>query len=582
MVRLRQLFVIAGMAFSFFGNDIAPASAQTDNPKAAAKKLNQQREVLKLLRSRMPPIQNAKRWVDAFLGEERRDKSGKVSIVKRPQYIGALFSDYFKSNETIKLKTVAWVERVARGLIVSGDGDMFMLLASHYVRHETNASMYSHFNNSRTSFDRNIENLGQLLSRTLSQMPPNDQRKFKENFARAIAGTFVNNCDDSSPPECIPHPDLPLAIMGYRLFKDFAQGSGVGAKAATDAAIQAMHKQFGKYTLKEDDVLGLLSSDGVEDFKTATSSYVSQSQSPLIMLMEMGVRVDWKVGEAIRRQFMTELQPNGNPALGLSFYAQTYNMADQHTRARLNGTLAQQMTAREWQRALGFTMNMAQVRGLYEANYLSPDQSTKHLFAAALHKSYTPQEAAEMSTLFADIIKKSAGNPEAYYRLMDDFKNHDAYQQALAAKEKLTIPQAAAHFDFLAAIYVYATDFNQTLDSNLRLMSLIREHPIAEKNKAQMQVAFRQSITKYAALIGSQGDPAYQLAKLVQTANNAGWDGLMDDAFIRVLQSKLSGATHSQAASTLNSVLEVRARRDADARRLKGLRPSIFDDARPK
>ncbi|MBY0429122.1 MAG: hypothetical protein K2Q32_07880 [Alphaproteobacteria bacterium] len=551
MRRLRQTFVIASITFAAAGFHTVPANAQEVDPDIAAEELFHRREMLELLQRRMPAAINAKRWQDALMGDDHG--------VLRPQYIATLFKEYSNlKNQADKSKTIKWVEAIAEELVAGGEGELFLRLAAHYVRHQTVVSFESPFAAQRISFGKNIEDLGKIMAKTLSRMSPDDQRTFKESFATAIAGELVNHCDEEgAQPKCQPNPDFAFAVMGYRLFKDFAGGSGKAASAATADAMVLMREQLGKYSFTAKDLAGFFTRDGLAEFNIVTSSYVTQDQSSLMLLLEMGMRADYKAGESLRHVFMLELKPPGNASLGLVLYNQVYEISQQHDQATLYGTLAQRMTAREWQRAIGFVLSFEQVKGIYQAYYASAGEKAKTLFQAARLRPIAPHEEANMTALFADLLKKTAAKPETYYRLVDDFQHHEPFNRVLMAQGKFTTSQVKTHFDYLAGVYVHTESISKIINTNMRLMNLIRAYPITSQNINQIADGFRSTILKYAEQAGGSREKSHQLAKVVSIANTSGWHECIDNALIGELRKRMDFGAQSDVHKTLDEIQRV-------------------------
>ncbi len=554
MVRIRQLFIFATIAFSALGFSATPAHSQEDDQEIAAEEIFHRVQAFDDFRAKMPAAVNANRWQEAFLGDDKG--------IVHPQYIATLFRDYFKVNAANQAQTIKWVEAIAGELVARGDGDMFLLLASHYVRHNTNLGFHSPFAGARISFGKNIETLGGIIKTAMSRMTPDEQRGFKESFAVAIATTLVNNCNgEGVQTECNVNPDLAMAVAGYRLLKDFAKGTGADAQASSDDALKAMREQLGKHTFKVEDLAGLYTTNGNIDFRVVTYNYLplaqrqSQPQFALTLLFEMGLRADRVVGDSMRHLFISNISRPVN-ADDMFVYGRTYELAAQQRREGLTDTLAQQVVAREWQLAMGHALSMEQIKTIY-ANYYAATSSGAHLYAAARTKHLNTQEQAQMPVLFTELLKQTSARPDAYYRLMHDFKGDAHYQQALRAyRLKMTLPQVAAHFDYLAGIYIHTANIGQTIDSNMRLMDLIKANAEGPASQRLTAKVFRASILKYAGAVAKDGEKSYQLAKLVATANNSGWDKLIDRAFITKLRKRLP-LNPQLVDATLVSVLEV-------------------------
>ena len=574
MVRVRQLFVVAGIMFCAPSPSITPAHGQTDHPVIAAEAAFHRAEMLETLAKQMPPAVNAKRWLEAFLGNDKK-------TVVHALTIASLFTDYTKLGKANKTKTIQLIEAIAAELIASGDGDMFMRLASRYVNHNTDVVFTSRFAGQRKSFGKTIDQLGAIIRKTMAQMPPDDQRTFKRSLANAIAHTLVNNCnDDGTAPVCNSRPDLPLAVMGYRLLIDFAQGTGVDAAGSSEGALWVMRHHLAKHNFKPEDMDGLLTRDGIADFEKVTKGYVPPSQSPLMVLFEMGIRADRDAGESIRRVFISYLTEDAGAEFGVMVYTRTYDIAERQHQARLNYTIAQQIISRDWQVALGKQFKLDELKTIYRAHYISPTPGTRYLFAAAKTKQLSAQEQAQMPALFADLLKRTAARPEAYYRLMDDFIDNAQYSKALLEfQPMLKAAQVAAQFDFLANIYISSTDFVQTSKSLMRLERLIRTNMEGSVTNRMTTKAFRATILKYAPLARNNSEAGYQLAKLVQSANNRGWHALIDKEFIDDLKERFKQSSHTGIIETLSSIIEVndmRRRMDADERaRLKEWAPTV-------
>ncbi len=552
-MRIRELFVMTAVALGALSVSATPVQGQSRDPDVATEEAFHRDEELELLRSKVPAAVLPLRWQEAYLGDDNG--------VRHPQYLATLLREYASANATNKMHTIKWVEALAAELVQRGDGEMFMILAAHYVHHHTNVNYDSAFSGRRLTLGRKIEHLGALINKNLAAMAADDQRKFKESFARAVAGTIVNNCDeDGDKPLCNPSPDLPLAVLGYRLLVDYCGGSGPDAASASRSAFREMRGQLAKHTLSAEDMQGLFTHQGIVDFQQVTSTYTLSSQSPVMMLMEMGVRVDAKTGHSLRRLFMSYLQQPENRAFAIFLFNRTFQAAHAQRATGQYNSMALRTIAPEWQNAVSETLTVDAIKALYMQVYVNGAANTQQLLLAARHKDLTAQQQKQMVAVFAAVLKQAAAKPELYYRMMDDFKGNAQYQAALLDYQPtMPLEQVAKHYRYLANIYITATAIDKTIDSNLRLTDLVKVNAALPKPKQMHATTFKGIVLQFAKDIAGDEDKSYQLAKLVSTSMNMGWAALVTPELVANMRSTLKTRTDGFASETLDTILRVKA-----------------------
>lgn len=552
MASIVKTFAITAIALGALTANIRPSYAQTapqattdmDEPEEEA--VFHRLDALEVKRLTFPKSIPTREWQTAFCGWYNDPPS--------PQYLATLFRDYAKASRANQALTIKWVEALADELVQRGDAKMFLLLAEHYVKYNYPQNIYGQFLGQPNTFDLELSRLGNLLKKSVAALSPAYQQQFKKDLGIAAASYLVAKVPNSAGGvNYEPQPDFIPAVLAYELMTRYVP---------SDEGLAAFEAIIKNATFEAEDLRGFFTLDGVRDFTVVASGFmpnITLERSPLIHVFNMGLRIDKQAGEGFRNMFIDAIKDN-TPDETLFAINQVYRLAAEQRFAGKDETMAQQMVSKVWEDAVSAVMTPKMIREIYLQHYTGKQTKPPQSFHIARKKRFNGAQEIEMQDVFADVLKATVKTPQAYYRLINDFAHDESFSKAFVKENsRLQSQHILTHFSYLATIYIDDQSVAATIDSNIRMMHLMRLDATLPPQQRVTSAGFQRAILQLAKTAKNSTDQSNQLIKLVATANNTGWDKHITAPFIDNLRKNLLVLRGSFAAETLDSILRVQA-----------------------
>ncbi len=551
MASITRAFAITALALGALTASVRPMHAQapsqttTDQGEPDEEVVFHRLEALDAKRLTFPKSIPTREWQTAFLGWG--------GDAPRPQYLGTLFRDYAKANRTNQALTIKWVEALADELVQRGDAKMFLLLAEHYVKYNQPAtSIYSSFYGQPNTLGLELSRLGNVLKKSLAMLSPADQKQFQKDLGEATASYLVANIPNGSGGEN-PEPQRGFitAVLGYELMTSYATG---------DEGLAAFEAVIKNATFAAEDLQGFLTLEGVRDFMMVASGFMPKltlEHSPLTHLFNMGLRVDKESGVALRNMFIAAIKDN-KPDETLFAINQVYRLAAVQRYAGKVDTLAQQMLSPVWDDAVAAIMTPQLMGTIYLKHYTNPITYIPRSVTVARNKTLTAQQETEMQAVYTELMKQTVKKPEAFYKLVDDFANNETFRKAMAQTNTALLAQhIMPHVTHLAVIYMADAHVGSTIDSNIRMMHLMRLDATLEPKQRVTTTAFQRDMFMLARACKGYPARAYQFTKVLANANTSGWHRHITKSFIDAVRKEIAAPEGSAANETLDTILRV-------------------------
>lgn len=570
MASITRAFAITAIALSALTTDMRPTHAQvppqatTDLAEPEEEAVFHRLEALELKRLTFPKSIPTQEWQTAFCGWN--------DDAPRPQYLGTLFGQYAKASRANQALTIKWVDALADELVQRGDAKMFLLLAAHYVRYnQPLTSIYSSFYAQPNTFGLELNRLGNLLKKSLATLSPADQQQFRQDLGEATASYLVADVtNDHGYVNSEPQNGFITAVLGYELMTRYVPSDE--GLAAFDAIVK-------KASFSSEDLQGFFTLEGTRDFMVVASGFmpnITLGNSPLSHLFAMGLRTDKEAGESMRNMFITAIKDN-KPEETLFAIDHVYRMAAVQRYAGKEDTLAQQMLSPVWDEAVAAIMTPTMMGEIFLKHYMNPSPVyIPRSLSVARFKQLSPEQEPEMQKVYLGLIQRTVKQPQAFYKMADDFSGDAVFRKAMAQMNTTLLAQnIMPHVAYLAGVYIADANVGSTINSNLRMMHLMQLDGTLKPEQRVTTAAFQRAVVQLARSVKGNAVQSQRLAQFLQTAmntrsdDNAGWGKHITTSFIETLRKTMDVPKGSYADTTLNVVLELKdhyARVDADRR----------------
>lgn len=517
---------------------------------------------------------DALQWQRSLLGNPEKSFLGA-------SHLSALVRNYKKGPFGVhdKRQMIKWIDALTGEVIKRGDGNMFLVLAAHYVKQTENHALQNPFAGFDVNLGKEFSDLGKILAQTLETMNLEQQEIFKDNFAAAIAAQLINNCTpatDQAPTQCTPNADFKRALMGYLLLTQYAGGNTVEEKAATALAVQLLQVKLGSYRLTPDHLAGFMTAQGMQLFQNAVSTYVPGNVSAFMPLLEMGLRAEPAAAESIRRVFLEQASKSSNIEMSFYLYNQVHAIARLQSAAPMVGSLAQQIINPEldpaskanWDSALAAKLTPQRIKRIYTDRYINA--LPQEIFYVAKSKLLQPGEAAEVAKIYPVLLTQTVKKPAFYYQLQVEFaadplfnRARDTFEAKMAGKDRLNL------FEHLARIYIADTLYLTTSWSIKQIDELIgRTKPVTHITSND----FRETIDRLASSVKGNQAKIDRLVNVIAQANLKGWMDFIDAPYLKGLLTRLGGVEGDTTDEQFQGIL----RAQVDLRRqIKAWEPTI-------